>query len=315
MQKNLIIGVDIGSTNFRLGVVTPEGEIVARRINAVGHERQPGHVVEQIATHVRELREEFPEIKGVGVGIPGIVDSTSGVVCRAPHYPGWIDAPFQKLFEEAFDLKVYLDNDANMIACGEGWLGAGKGVQNFLMVTLGTGIGGGIVRDGKIWHGDNSFAGEIGHVLVDFYGPTCNCGSRGCLEMYASATGLHHLVKEADDPPKDLLLKRVDQDLDRVTPEILHELALDGDIFSSIIWKKFGAYLGAGMASLVNTLGMTHVVIGGGVSRAWYFFTDEMHKEFGRRTYPETARRTTFVRTKLSDNAGILGSARAFSTL
>lgn len=311
MANRHAIGIDVGATNFRLGVVSDGGIIEDRHMSEVGRARSPHHIVDLLAKCIEAMRKNAPDIAGVGVGLPGIVDGQSGVVYASPHYPDWRDVGFKKLFEGAFLLPVALDNDANMVAAGEGWLGAGKELENFIMVTFGTGIGGGIVCNRQVWHGDNGFAGEIGHILVDFNGPRCECGSRGCWEMYSSAVGIRHLVADSsNDSNKERFLKCVDGDCDRVTPELLYKMAKEGDIFASIIWKKFGVYLGAGVASLANAFGIMNYVLGGGICRAWEFFINEAKAEIKRRTYKKTAGLIKLHRAKLGDDAGVYGSAR-----
>lgn len=309
-MAKLAIGIDVGATNFRLGVVSGEGKILEKYSARVGPKRGPADIVGLLAARVEKLKSNWPEVIGVGIGFPGIVDFEKEIVYQAPHYPGWVEVDLKKLLFEAFGMSVWLDNDANIVALGEGWQGAGRGLDNFLMVTLGTGIGGGIVCGGDIWRGDNGFAGEIGHTLINFGGPKCECGSRGCWEMYASATGLKYLVENSHEPDKKKLSAAIENDYDRLTPALLHDLAKDGNIFASVIWKKFGAYLGAGMASLVNTLGIMNIVIGGGISRAWDFFITEAEKELGRRTYKKTAEMVRLNKACLGDDAGVLGSAK-----
>lgn len=310
MNDQNAIGIDLGGTNFRLGVVSHTGEISQRFVSEVGKKKTPDDIVKLLTKHVTEIKNKTPNLKGIGVGIPGIVDAETGVVHSSPHYPEWSNVKFKELFEGAFGMPVSLDNDANMVALGEGWLGAGKDMKNFVLLTLGTGIGGGIYCDGKIWHGDHGFAGEVGHILIDFNGPHCNCGSRGCLEMYASATGLKKLIEDSGDKNKERFLELVGDNLEKVTPAFLYDRAKEGDIFASVIWKKFGSYLGAGLASIVNTLGITNIIIGGGVSRAWDFFIRDTEKEFKRRIYKRTSSLVKIHKTALGDDAGIIGAAR-----
>lgn len=309
MTTKYAVGIDIGATNFRMGVVSSEGKILNRHLAEVGRERKPDDVVRLLATHIAAFKKEWPDIRGVGVGFSGIVDEKEGIVYKSPHYPDWVDVKLKELLFDTFGLKVELDNDANLVAIGEGWQGAGKGLENFLMVTLGTGIGGGIICNGKIWRGDRGFAGEIGHILVDFNGPKCECGSHGCWEMYASATGIRQLVRDSGDAQKKKFLAAIKCDPERITPLIMYNMAKEGDIFASVIWKKFGAYLGAGIASLVNASGIMNVVIGGGVSRAWELFITEAKKELGKRTYKKTASMVKLLKATLGDDAGILGGA------
>lgn len=318
---NYAIGVDLGGTNCRLGVVNGDGDIVHQETFAVGSERTHKAIVNLLAKKINEICSTPAnglvaggakyEVRGAGVGAPGIIDFGRGTIIRSPHYPAWHNFELRKELSDALGMKVVLDNDANMIANGELWKGAGRGHNNFIMITLGTGIGGGIIADGRVFHGDEGFAGEIGHQVMQFDGQKCDCGGRGCWETIVSINGLKWLAGTSDDPRKDNFLKRFHGDAEKITPKSLFELAGDGDIFAGVVWKKFGAYLGAGIASLVNVLGIHTVVIGGGISHAWDFFIGEAKREIARRTYKETAARVVLKRAELGDAAGIIGAANA----
>lgn len=299
-MKEIAIGIDLGGTNCRVGIVSPKGKILKQEIFPIGRDRSPKSIINILKNAVTTVREyESTRVRGIGIGAPGIVDFENGIIIRSPHYPGWHNFKLRDELSKAVKLPVILDNDANIIAAGELWKGAGKGLKNFIMVTLGTGIGGGIVIDGRVFHGDFGFAGEIGHQIIQFDGETCDCGGRGCWENYVSIGGLRWLIVGDE---------RFNGDIEKVTPRNLFELAKEGDIFASAIWKKFGAYLGAGLASLANVTGILSFVIGGGISGAWDFFITETKKEFGRRTYKETAERAVIKRAELGDSAGIIGA-------
>lgn len=314
MSAKCTLGIDLGGTNFRIGIVSADGTILRVEKTPVGQKRTAADIVKLMSGGVKKMRSECQDVTSIGIGIPGIVDSDEGVVFKSPHFPDWSDVKFGPMISQETGMSVVIDNDANMVAVGEAWLGAGSGLENFVMVTLGTGIGGGIICNGHIWRGDHGFAGEVGHTLINFDGPACNCGSRGCFEMYASATGLKHLVEDSSDPSKPKFMKIFHNEIERVTPKAIYDLAREGDIFASAIWKKFGVYLGAGLAGIVNTLGITNIVIGGGVSAAWDFFIKETQKELSRRTYKKTASLVRLHKAKLGDEAGILGSARTASS-
>lgn len=305
------IGIDLGSTNFRVGVVSSDGVLHEKYMEEVGANRDAEDIAHFLFLHIKRLLEAWPDVIGVGIGIPGIVNKEKGIVHQAPHYPKWHDVKFKELLNEQFNVPVIIDNDANMIALGEGMLGAAKDLDNFLMITLGTGVGGGLFLNGKILHGDTGFAGEIGHMIVEFDGPPCNCGGRGCWEMYVSATGLKHMVEISDEPHKDKFLKSINDDYHKVTPALLFDHARDGDIFASVIWKKFGTYLGVGIASLVNTFGVFNIVIGGGVSKAWDYFIKPAENELKKRTYKHTGNLVKLHPAVLEHDAGVFGSARA----
>lgn len=303
------IGIDFGGTNFRLGMVDSNGQISDLKKYPVKTPRTANGVVEQISSAVHELLASSKiKIVGVGVGMPGIVDFEEGMVLSSPHYPEWKAVPFRRMLSDVVGLPVFLDNDANLIALGEKWMGAAKEFKSFIMLTLGTGIGGGLFFDGKLWRGEHGFAGEIGHMTINYDGAACSCGGHGCWELYASATGLTNIISASKDAGRADFLEQFGGDPDSVTSKRLYDAAKDGSIFASVIWKKFGSYLGAGMASVVNALGVHDIIIGGGVSDAWELFIEPAKKEIRRRTYTATADRIRLHRAILGDSAGILGA-------
>lgn len=275
MTEDTGIGIDIGGTNLKVGVVVGR-ELRHLHLEPVGVHRQP----QALARHLAELIPTLPGAKGriaqVGIGLPGIVDYQAQVVARSPHYPEWVNVPFGKIFQDALKTEVRIDNDAHMILRGEKIAGAAQGLDHAIMVTLGTGIGGGLLINGGIFHGNAGFAGEIGHMVIDRDGPPCACGSRGCWELYASAQAFDRPPHEVHDPEQ---------------------------------WREFGKNLGIGIASLVNVLGIEDVLIGGGLSQAWERFEAAMRQEIPCRTYAETAARIRVHRAQLGDRAGVLGAA------
>lgn len=317
MASNRVIAVDLGGTYLRVGSVREDGVVEDReRLSSEarsGSEAVLGRVVGAVRAMAEKIASRQGSIAGVALGFPGIVDPDLGIVHQSPHFPDWKDLPILSSVRKQIPWPVVLDNDANFAALGEGWKGAGRGLKNFLMLTLGTGIGGGIVLEGKVWRGDRGFAGEFGHLCIEIDGPECACGSRGCLETYVSATGLLRLVEATDHPEgREALLERLGKPLARLTVEDLYQAAMDGDIFSNVLFKKAGYYLGIGVASLANAFGIENFIIGGGVSQAWDFFIEPTKKEIAERTYSETAKRLRLHRAQLDDDAGLIGGSSSF---
>ena len=290
-MKNVAIGIDLGGTNCRVGIVSDDGKILRQKIVPVGNNRGSQSIIKLLVNNINNPPNPPLKILGIGIGAPGIADFERGTIIRSPHYPGWHNFKLRDELSLACGLPVVLDNDANVIAAGELWRGAGRGIKNFIMITLGTGIGGGIVICGDVFHGDDGFAGEIGHMVQQFDGIKCDCGGKGCWETVVSIEGLKRWSGG------------------KFGPKALSERALKGDDFAKGVWKEFGAHLGAGIASLVNITGIHTVIIGGGISNAWRFFISEAKKEIGRRTYKETAKRIVLKQATLGDSAGILGAA------
>ncbi|MBI4236922.1 MAG: ROK family protein [Deltaproteobacteria bacterium] len=306
--QHAVIGIDLGGTHVRLGLVR-DGRVTGLRKQAMGGLRAPAEVVAFLAAEVRALHAEYGAAAAVGVGVPGIVDPQAGIVLRAPHYPVWRGFPMRQALSDALGCPVAIDNDANAIALGEARYGAGKGLTNFCLLTLGTGVGGGIVLNDQLWRGDAGFAGEVGHIVIEFQGHPCPCGGMGHWEQYCSASGLANLIDASDDPQKIEFLRPFHGESTLVTGTVLLQLAQAGNIFANTLWKKFGAYLGAGVASLTGVLGVEHFVIGGGLVAAWDFFIPEARRSLARRIYPELAQRVVLQRAALGDEGGILGAA------
>lgn len=310
-----IIGIDLGGTNLRLALVSTFGKIIVRKKVLVGSKRHQDEIVDFIHENIFNLKKENPsyQVKGIGMGIPGIVSAKEGIVYSSPHYPHWKNFHLASQLSKKINYPLVMDNDAHMIALGEKWKGAAQDWDSFLMMTLGTGIGGAIVIDSKIFHGQSGFAGEFGHLVINTEGPLCACGSNGCLETYASATALKRMLNEAldDEDLTDIQqIKKVSQEGDE---SIAHELSLiaeKGNRSAKQIYKKFGYYLGIGIASLVNVTGIEHIVLGGGVVGSSGLFLPSVKEEIKNRTYKETAKRIEIRLAQLRDDAGLLGSAK-----
>lgn len=311
-----VIAVDLGGTNLRTAAIREDG-VIEGRIQDDSDARSGSrsvlvHVLNNIRKVEASVTQRGGKILGAALGFPGIVNPKTGIVHQSPHFPDWKNLDLFGFFKE-LPWPVIVDNDANMAALGEGWLGAARGVKNFLMLTFGTGVGGGIILDGKILHGERGFAGEVGHIVIQSEGPRCACGNRGCLEMYVSAVGIKKLIETSDDADgRAKLLERFGAGIDRLTIQNIHEAALDGDIFANVTFKKMGYYLGVGLTSLVNTLGVETIVLGGGVSRAWDFFIEPVRKEFDARSYREVAKNIRILKSALGDDAGLTGCAASF---
>ncbi len=314
MSKKCVISVDLGGTNLRVGAVDEEGRIVERlKKESQSRSRAAvvlGRVAESILEIAKRVQASGGTIRGVALGFPGIVDGTKGIVYRSPHFPDWKDLDLRGYFQNRLEWPLVIDNDATLAAVGEGWKGAGVGLKNFVMLTLGTGIGGGLILNGKPFHGDRGFAGEVGHIVIAADGARCACGGRGCLETYASSHGITRMAGDSDHAEgREVFLERAGKSLEGTTVRKFYEAARDGDIFAASIFKKMGYYLGIGIASLANTLGVENFILGGGISEAWDFFIEPARKELAQRTYAETAKAIQIRKSKLGDDAALVGGA------
>jgi glucokinase len=329
------IGVDLGGTNLRIAAVDEQGRLMEKVTLGTKTMLGRDHVLNDMCEAIRHASDKFKSsgnLLGVGIGVPGIIDMQTGMVRESPNLPGWSDYPVRDEIEKRLGAPVILENDANVAAFGEKWLGVGRQVGDMAMLTLGTGVGGGIVLDGKIWHGMTGMAGEFGHMTVDPEGQPCGCGNRGCLEQYASATAIVRMAREAiaaGDAPG--LTKAAISDLELSAKEI-YNLAIRGDEQAVWIFRKVGRALGIALAAMVNGLNLQMYVIGGGVCSAWDAFSPTIFEELRQRStvYAATGpadplrmslnasgqveaggeRKTIITRALLGSDAGLFGAAR-----
>lgn len=304
-----VIGVDLGGTNMRVAVVDRKGNILFKHQEATHASNGRAKVVARLIELVREVisrhRSAGLGIAGVGVGVPGVISSERGMVVRSPNFPDWNDFGFRAELETALSLPVFIDNDANAAALGEQWLGAGRGIKSMILITLGTGVGGGIVLDGKIWRGADGMAGEIGHITIIPEGRQCSCGNTGCLEMYASARGIVQSYLEGLDRASI----QSDDRRRAFTSEDIYLAARGGDVLAKNVMEGMGRCLGIGIASLINIFNPEMIVIGGGVKDAWSLFIEPLTSEVMRRAFEVPARRAAVLPAGLGGDAGIVGAA------
>ncbi|MFZ0536465.1 MAG: ROK family protein [Candidatus Sulfotelmatobacter sp.] len=288
------IGVDLGGTNLRIAAISSDGQLLQKVALATKTALGPNHVITEMCDAIRQLSEKYRregKFLGAGIGIPGIVDLHTGMLRKSANLPGFEEYPVRAEIEHRLKAPVVLENDANVAALGEQWLGAARGVPNMAVVTLGTGIGGGIVLGGKIWHGMNGMAGEYGHVTVEPEGVPCGCGNRGCAERYASASAILRMAKEAIATGHAPELAKAASSDPEFGAQSIYNLAMRGDEPSRRIFHTFGRYLGIMLAGIVNVLNLDMYVIGGGVVSAWDAYAPTMFEELRARSlvYAATA--------------------------
>jgi glucokinase len=320
-MRPLAIGVDLGGTNMRVAAIEDDGtqlQIIRSATNlARGYELVMGELVSMIRDLVRTFAANR-RLLGIGVGIPGIIDLESGTLKTASNIPGWNDCPLRDTLESALQAPVILDNDANCAALGEKWIGAGRNLNDLCMLTLGTGVGGGFILNGKPWHGAIGMAGELGHMSVVPEGRGCACGNRGCLEQYASATAIRRMALEAVAAGLSPQLAGVADLNPHFDARAVFDCAVAGDSRARAIFESVGTALGVALANLINALNLPVYVVGGGVSNAWEAFSPSMFRQLSKRSIvfragelQQSQKKTTIVtRTFLQENAGLLGAAR-----
>lgn len=316
-----ILGVDIGGTNIVVGTVAEDGSAVhGVRSDATGAEAGADAVVDRLARLCgaslsdaeREAGVRREQVVGVGVGAPGPLDRAAGMVLIAPNL-GWRDYPLRQKVSDALGLPVSLDNDANCAVYGEWWIGAGRGSRYLVGLTIGTGIGGGIVVDGKLYHGASDVAGEVGHTTIDSTGRRCKCGNYGCLEAYASGPNIAaRAVEGMEAGVQTRLATYVGGDLARVTAQTVYQAAQDGDEYALEVVKDTAKFLGAGVANLVNIFNPDTVVILGGVTQAGDAIFVPLRAEVNRRAFKPAVKACRILPGELPGTAGVVGAAATF---
>ncbi|MCX8118879.1 MAG: ROK family protein [Desulfobacterota bacterium] len=307
----ILIGIDLGGTNVRMGVVTPNGEVQKRVQYPLERRKGAYGMMEELASKLEVLLSEVSvgacvEVR-IGLGVPGPVDLKRGILIEPPNLPELHQFPLRDFFEKRLPFCLVLENDANAFALGEGWLGAAKGCQNYCGITLGTGVGGGVVIEGKILRGQDGYGGEVGHMVLDPEGPACGCGGKGCLEVFASATGIRRMALEAFER-RGLQGERI-QNPSELTSEDVFKAAEEGEEWAGEVFKAMGRYLGLGLVNLTNLFNPQRIVIGGKVAAAWDHFFPTARKVLQERAMRGQRERVEVVRAQCGDDAGMIGAA------
>lgn len=299
MSKRLAIGVDLGGTNLRVALVTKDGEIIRKVKEPVS-----GGVIDLTIRLTKGFVNE--EIAGIGLGVAGLIDRESSKVLTSPNLPAVEGVSLVNSIKEKFRVPVFIENDANAAAFGEKWIGIGKEFSSFVLFTLGTGIGGGIIHDKKLL----KVAAEIGHITIHADGEKCHCGNSGCLESYASARALLSNVISALESGRESILKGLfNGNFYKLTAEDIYRTALDGDILAREMLKDAGKNLGIGIANIINVMSPEAIVLAGGLTGAWDIYIQEAIREASRRSFKELFNKVKIIPSLLGDDAGVIGSA------
>ena len=312
MERTFSIGVDLGGTNLRVAAYSSEGEFLQTITLATRLADGRDCVANDLCESVSALRAEHARTRrlvGIGVGSPGPLELPSGILRNPPNLLGWDGFNLREAIESSLDEDILLENDANLAALAEQVCGAGRtaGTASLCMLTLGTGVGSGLILDGEIWHGISGMGGEAGHIVVDPDGPPCGCGGRGCLEQYASASAMIRMMSEASKSVSNA--------------REVAELANAGDEAAKAVFVQVGRALAVALTGAINTLNLPLYVIGGGGSGAWDAFAPTMFQELLSRSYiyrltaastaenaAFNANKTQICRAQLGSDAGLLGA-------
>jgi len=313
MGKEYAIGIDLGGTFIKGGVIDLKGKVLVSTSIETRADGGPSHVLGRMAELSREVtragRIAWDQVKCVGVGTPGPLSRAKGIVYTAPNLPGWENVPVVRTLKRKLQKPVFLENDANAAGYAENWVGAGRGASSMILLTLGTGIGGGVVLDGDVWHGRDDAAGELGHMSINFDGPRCNCGSYGCIEAYASAPATVRRALDGIEQGKRTSLKKLLEKNGEITAKDIYVAAVGGDKFALQTIQATGKLLGIAVSNFVNIFNPELVVLFGGLAGAGDTLFDPVRDEVRKRALKPAADTVKVVPAKLGGNAGIIGAA------
>jgi glucokinase len=298
MSARYSIGVDLGGTNLRAAVIQEDGKLLEKVSSSTPLGDSPEPAIEEIVRSIQKLRTDYgtENLAGVGVGVPGFIRMEEGVIVGWGNRPAFNGYPVRAEIEKRLGARVVLENDANAAALGETWMGAGRGVDDLVLLALGTGLGGGIISRGRVLRGYLGMAGELGHITVVPNGNPCGCGNNGCLEKHASATAIAamgHLLMPGS----------------HLTSEEVYKLAVDGNVRALSVFRTLGEALGLALATLINIFNFPLYLLSGGPLPAWDFFAPAMFKEVERRSYTYRIAPTRIEKAALGNEAGLYGAA------
>lgn len=299
MKKRLAVGIDLGGTNLRAALLSEDGSVI-KKFKMPSVEDIEGSLLASIG-------EVFTDgVIGIGIGVAGLIDRSKGAVMVSPNLPAIEGKNIVELIKIRFGVPVFIENDANVAALGERWAGAGKDFRSFVLLTLGTGIGSGIIYDGRLLN----ISAELGHMSIIANGVRCSCGNHGCLESYASARAiLSYAVSALEHDSESTLREYHNGNIYRLTPEDIYKAALDGDNLSRDVLREAGKYLGVGISNIINIFSPEAIILAGGLIGAWNVYIAEAIKEASRRTLKPLFDKVKVIPSSLGDNAGIIGSA------
>jgi glucokinase len=298
------IGIELCGSKLRGATVDNEGVISERKEVVV----QPESFVAQVTDLVNALRHDGNNVSAVGIAIPGLVNRQSDRVITSSHLPPKVRENLHAEVMEATGLRIELENDANAAAYGEYKVGAGRGSRDMFYITIGQGIGGAIILDGKLWTGSSGFAGEVGHITIDTEGSECVCGNTGCLETVASAPNIVRRANERLNRDSTSSLSRLAMNKDFTADDMAHE-AMEGDDFASMMIERTGKYIGTGVASVINLLNIERIVLGGGVMKAGDLILNPIIQEAKRRAFQPCFEATEIIAASLGEDATTIGAA------
>jgi glucokinase len=315
---NYILGIDLGGTNLKAGIVDTHGKIIHQLSIKTNNNADPETISQQIFGLVDEIIKSSSstttgaglkitpaDILGIGLGSPGLIDKKGETILFSPNLPLWRNIPIKRMISERFHMPCVLENDANAAAWGEKWAGAGKNVDSLVMITLGTGIGGGVVINNKLWRGAHNVAGEVGHMVIQMNGPKCSCGNYGCIEAYASATSMVRRFKELLQSGVPSSLKNDGE----ITAKTINNAALRGDKASLDTIRETGRYLGIALVNIMHIVNPEMIVLAGGMTGSGDLLMNPIKQVISQGAFEASYKDTHLVFSQLGNDAGIIGAA------
>lgn len=308
------VGIDLGGTKIAAGLVDEKGRLIHKDSIPTGKHRPYQEIVKDMAMLVREIIKDadidISSVKSVGIGSPGTADDKNGILVYANNLTNFVNVPLRSEMQKYIDLPIILDNDANCAALAESVAGAAKDVKNSVTITLGTGVGSGVVIDGKVYSGFNYSAAEMGHMVIELEGEPCTCGRKGCWEAYASATGLiEHTIRAAKENPDSLINKLVNGDISLIDAKTAFDAAKQGDKTGQAVVDKYIYYLAEGLINVINIFAPEILVIGGGISKEGEYLLKPLREIVYKYVYFKEEPQTEIKAAQMGNDAGIIGAA------
>jgi len=314
MQELPVLAIDLGGTKIIAAVISHQGQVMARESYLTSAGEGPQSVIDKILSATDHLlgvsNIELSQLHSISIAAAGAIDFEQGVVTSSPNLPGWHDIPLRDMVNRKYRVKTFLINDASAAALGEHQFGVGRGVNNLIYLTVSTGIGGGIIIDGRLYLGPSGSAGEIGHMTIDVNGPKCSCGNIGCLEMLASGTAMaREAIRRISQGEESSLTEMVEGKIGDITAEKVGVSAEGGDSLALEVISQAANYLGVGMVNLVNIFNPEMIIVGGGVAQMGDLLLAPARQAVEERAFQLPAQAVRIVPAQLGDSAGLLGAA------
>jgi len=309
-----VLAIDLGGTKIFTAIISNKGQVLAREYHLTLADEEPQSVINRILSAIDHLLSQrsidLSQLYGISIAAAGAIDFDKGLITSSPHLPGWHDVPLRDIVKEKYKVNTFLINDASAAALGEHHFGAGRGVNNLILLTVGTGIGGGIIINGRLYSGASGSAGEIGHTTIDVNGPRCSCGNTGCLEALVSGAAVaKEAIKRIRQGERSSLTEIVEGKIENITTEKVSIAAQGGDSLASEVILKAATYLGVGLANAVNIFNPEMIIIGGGMAKMGDLLLNPARQVVRERAFQLSAQAVQIVPAQLGDDAGVLGAA------